>query len=133
MCPVRSHGWPDPFRQRPWVEIDAFLEGMADRDPNFAHMSDIVKSVLACDRTAELAACTSMHDLVVVPTPVPDPPYGVVIVRAPSSLQRPPFRHVVIEHLSTTGYNDRIERPVDEAVSLFWRFMIEKFGVSSGV
>jgi hypothetical protein len=28
-----------------------------------------------------------------------------------------------------TGYDDRIERPASDAVPLFWRFMIEKFGV----
>jgi hypothetical protein len=31
-----------------------------------------------------------------------------------------------------TGRSNRIERPVDEAVPLFWRFMIEKFGVGPG-
>jgi hypothetical protein len=36
---------------------------------------------------------------------------------------------VLIEHLSITGRNDRIERPVAEAVPLFWRFLVEKFGV----
>jgi hypothetical protein len=34
--------------------------------------------------------------------------------------------HVLIEHLSVTGHDERIERPVTEAVA--WRFMIEKFG-----
>ena len=95
-------------------------------------MSDIVKSVLASDQTAALAACTSMHDLIVVPTPLPEPPYGVVAVRAPGSLHRPATGFVRIEHLSTTGQNDVIDRPVIDAVPLFWRFMIEKFGVDPG-
>jgi hypothetical protein len=64
--------------------------------------------------------------LIVVSTPVPDPPYGVAIVRAQTT------GHVRIEHLSRTGYHEDIERPQEEAVPLFWRFMMEKFGVSSG-
>jgi len=31
--------------------------------------------------------------------------------------------------MSVTGHNDRIERPVADAVPLFWRFMIAKYGV----
>jgi hypothetical protein len=31
-----------------------------------------------------------------------------------------------------TDRNDRIGRPVADAVPLFWRFMIEKFGVEPG-
>jgi hypothetical protein len=54
-----------------------------------------------------------------------------VIVRAPYSLAHPALGHVIIEHLSTTGYNDLVDRPVADAVPLFWRFMIEKFGISS--
>ena len=37
---------------------------------------------------------------------------------------RPPAQRV-----THTGRNDCIERPATEAVGLFWRFMIEKFGV----
>lgn len=95
-------------------------------------MSDIVKSVLASDQTGALAACMSMHDLIVVPTPIPEPPYGVVAVRAPGSIRQPAMGFVRIEHLSTTGHDDVIDRPVVDAVPLFWRFMIEKFGVDPG-
>src|SRR3954447_13181042 len=68
---MRTHGWPYPFRQRPWDEIDAFLRDVAGRHVEFRHMADVVKSVLASDQTGALAACTSMRDLIVVPTPVP--------------------------------------------------------------
>ena len=45
-----------------------------------------------------------MHDLIVVPTPIPVPPYGVVAVQ----LRRDPFGgprdgHVLIEHLFRHG------------------------------
>ena len=39
--------------------------------------------------------------------------------------------HVLVEHLPDTGRNDRIERPLGDAVPLFWRFVQEKFGVQS--
>jgi hypothetical protein len=92
-------------------------------------MSEIVKSVLASGQTNALAASTSMHDLIVVPTPIPEPPYGVVAVRAPGSLREPAAGLVRIEHLSVTGHDDVIDRPVADAVPLFWRFMIEKYGI----
>lgn len=70
-----------------------------------------------------------MFDLLVVATPIPDPPLDVVAVRFAASYRPVPPGTILIEHLATTGRNDRIQRPADEAVALFWRFMIEKFGV----
>jgi hypothetical protein len=75
----------------------------------------------------QLAGTTAMHDLIVLPVPVPDPPCGIIAVRAPDSVPFP--GHVVIEHLSCTGRNDRIERPAADAMPLFWRFMITKYGI----
>jgi hypothetical protein len=126
---VRTNGWPYPFRQRSWSDIAAFLGSMANRHPEFQHMADIANSVIQSQTTSLLAACTSMHDLIVVPVPIPDPPYDVVAVHAPGSLAAPQAGCVVIEHLACTGHNDSIERPVADAVPLFWRFMIEKYGV----
>ena len=65
-----------------------------------------------------------------LPNQIVLPSYGVVAVRAPSSLHPPPDGQVLIEEMSVSGHNDRIERPVAEAVPLFWRFMIEKYGVA---
>ena len=93
-------------------------------------MAAIVDSVVRSNATERLAARTAMHDLIVVVTPIPDPPYEVVAVRAPGSLRPPRANHLLIEHLSVTGHDDRLERPVDDAVPLFWRFMIEKFGIA---
>jgi hypothetical protein len=36
----------------------------------------------------------------------------------------------VVEHLSTTGRDDRIARPAIHAVPLFWRFMAEEFALT---
>ena len=44
-------------------------------------------------------------------------------------MRPPPAGMVAIEHTSLTGRTDHVERPVGEAVPLFWRFMAEKFGV----
>jgi hypothetical protein len=63
-----------------------------------------------------------MTDLIVAARPISEPPVEVVIVR----LQ---WGTVTIEHVSHNGRNDKISRPASEAVRLFWRFMIEKFGV----
>jgi hypothetical protein len=70
-----------------------------------------------------------MHDLLVVPRPIAPPPYDVIRVCSPSSLRPVPPGGVIIEHLAATGNNERISRPADESVSLFWRFVIEKFGI----
>jgi hypothetical protein len=126
---MRTMGWPYPFRAVDWRDIGAFLHDMADRHSTFRHMADIVDSVLATDAVNLLAGCTSMHDLIVVTRPVPEPPYDVVAVRSPSSMRTVPAGYVVVEHLAVTGRNDRIARPAAEAVPLFWRFMIEKYGV----
>jgi len=126
---MRTYGYTHEFRERSWDDIASFLEGMSEMYESFAHMSAIAHSVIDSGCSAALAGTTSMHDIVVTSTPVSEPPLDVVIVRAPSSLRRPRNGHVVVEQRSLTGHDDRIERPVDEAVPLFWRFMIEKFGV----
>jgi hypothetical protein len=35
-----------------------------------------------------------------------------------------------VEHLSSTGFNDSIDRPPSDAVRLFWRFALEKYGIT---
>jgi hypothetical protein len=52
-----------------------------------------------------------------------------VVVRSAVSVRPPAAEKVVIESCSLTGRIVRIERPVAETVALFWRFMIEKFGL----
>ena len=122
-------GWPYAFRPRAWADIDSQFAAFAAKHPGFAHMSAIVVSVRSSKAEDRLAAFTSMRDLMVVARPIPEPPYDLVAIRAPSSLHPPVSGSVLIEHLSVTGRNDRVERPVSESVPLFWRFMIEKFGV----
>lgn len=76
------------------------------------------------------AGSASIHDLMVTPRPVGPHGRGLIVVRAAGSL-RPAARagQIRIEHLSCTGHNGSIERPASVAVPLFWRFVIEKYGI----
>jgi hypothetical protein len=130
---MNSRAWQDPFREVPWGMIASRFHDLAKKMPDLQYMADIVDSVRACGGEERLAGLTSMHDLVVTSRPVPDfHPVGVVIVRSPSS-GYVGAGGVFIEHHSVTGHDDQIFRTSDEAVSLFWRFMIEKFGVEPTV
>jgi hypothetical protein len=95
-------------------------------------LSIIVDSVLDAERTSVVLATTSMHDLIVATSPLPVPLFDVIAVRAPGSVHSPSDGSVLIEHVSITGRNDRLEHPAAGAVPLFWRFAIEKFGVVPG-
>jgi hypothetical protein len=126
---MNSQAWSYRFEEVAWGEIASRFRRLAAEHPEFRHMADIVDSVVACGGEQRLAGLVSMHDLVVTARPVPEaPPTEVVIVRSPSS-GYVGAGGVYIEHRSTTGHDDGIFRTSDEAVSLFWRFMIEKFGV----
>ncbi len=57
--------------------------------------------------------------------PCPGAPAPVDAVR----VSMPHYPDVVVEHLPTVGGADRIERPRDEAVRLFWQFVKEKYGI----
>ena len=88
-------------------------------------MLRIAQSVVAEGATDELLAHTSMHDLKV--TTPPQSPWAktdYVHVALMSNL-----RTVRIRHEPLVGLADDVKRPIEEAVPLFWRFMIEKYGV----
>lgn len=128
---MRTLGWVTDFRPRPWPEIRSFLAEVAEQNIDFQYLVDIATSVIESGHQDELAACTSMHDIVVALRPVGEPPLEVVWIRAPDSIRRAPKPgHVRIEDQSLPGRDDDLQRPADEAVALFWRFMIEKFGVA---
>lgn len=130
MPPGRSFGWPHRFLSRPWDELVGSYADLTERNPAFAVMRDVVESVRRSGVEDLLAATTSMHDLLVVDRPVPEPPMEVVVVRAPGSLHPAPRGLVRVQHLSHTGRNDVVDRPPEEAVALFWRFVREKLGVT---
>lgn len=120
------------FSVRPWDEIREFYRGIATNSVNFQAVLDIVDSVVASQRTHDLAAHTSMHDLLVRPTPVHDGGRDFIAVRASGTTfgrSGTVIGSIAIEHVSETGHDDRLVRPVSEAVPLFWWFMIEKWGI----
>jgi hypothetical protein len=95
-----------------------------------AHMFSIIDSVIDAGAEDLLAVTTSMHDLIVVPKPTADPPLDVLKVCAPSSIHKVPDGTVRIMFLAVNGANTEIDRPVSEAVPLFWRFLDIEFGIS---
>jgi hypothetical protein len=127
---VRTFGQTTPLNERSWEELVRDWSARLDGAP-IGHMVAIIESVIESGCTSHLVAASSMYDLIVAERPIPEPPCTVVIVRSPVSVKPPAQGMVVIEHTSLTGRTDRIERPVAEAVPLFWRFMAEKLGVSA--
>jgi hypothetical protein len=100
---MTSMSSPYPFNPTSWAEIARRFEAMALAHPELRHMSEIVESVIASGLTDRLAATTSMHDLLVVRQPIPEPPADFIAVRAPGSLARPRSGEVIIEHLTPNG------------------------------
>ena len=131
MSKRRTKGWPYPFREKPWADVRDFELAVFKDRPDGLYLVEICESVLASGVADQLAVCTSMHDLMVVGRPLPEPDMDVLFVRAPGSLRPPKTNHVLIEYLAVSGRNTSIERPTHDAVRLFWRFVQEKFGVFS--
>ncbi len=121
-----SMGWLYPFRSRPWAEIAAEFHRLADARPAYRPMAEVVDSVLGSGTV--LLGTTSLGDLIVADRPVPRAPWGAVVVSGPWSRRAAvaPGR-VRVEHVGADGESD--ERPVAEAVPLFWCFVTRKFGV----
>jgi hypothetical protein len=116
----------DRFDAVSWERItDRVLEWTAPHSPV---MADVVASIRA-SAPDRLAGFMSMHDLAVTTTPIPPTgPIDVIWVR-PQPFGGPGSQDVLIEHCAATGKDDRIVRPAPQAVSLFWRFAREKWGI----
>lgn len=124
---ARTLGFPHEFRPTPWEEL---LEE-CERRPPIDYLRPILTSIAGSPARTHLAGALWMNDLAVVAGPVGEPPMDVVVVSPTASLRQPHTDgHVRIEHRAVTGRNDAIERPTEDAVALFWRFVIEKFGVT---
>jgi hypothetical protein len=115
----RSYG----FGHETWAEMLARYETPEAIVPDASRAAaPIVRSILSEGAADLLVGSTTLDGLVVRPVPVPELPYDVVLVRVAGE-------SVLITHRSVTGRDDQIERPASELVPLFWRFMIEKFGI----
>jgi hypothetical protein len=126
---VRHFG-VDHFQRQEWAEVRQFEAGVWVADGRGGYLLDIIDSVVASGFDEALAVSTSMHDLLVVSTPVSDGPMDVLAVRAPTSLRPPEEDSVLIEYMALSGRNTSIGRPQTEAVPLFWRFVKEEFGIA---
>ena len=119
--PAWSHRYG--FGLETWPEIvEVYARGSRAGHPVGRVATEIVESIVAEGASTKLVGSTTMDGLVIRPTPIPEPPYDVVQIAVHDQV-------VVITHLSRTGNDDRIERPTEQAVRLFWRFMIEKYDI----
>jgi hypothetical protein len=114
------------FPVRPWPDIVQFYRGIADGGGRWVSpMLMIAQSVVDEGATERLLAHTSMHDLVVT-----TPPRRAQVKTDYVRVELLPHESGVrIWHRPLVGLSDDLQRPVDDAVPLFWRFMIEKYGV----
>lgn len=119
---MRTLGWSSGFRAKPWPDIAEQLHSVLDSRATYSPVLDIVDSVIAFEAETLLAGCTSMTDLIVTSAPVTPPPVDVIAVRSADGW-------ITIAHHTHTGRDERIARPAQDGVALFWRFMIEKFGI----
>jgi hypothetical protein len=114
---------PVPFSITPWAELERFYEDLVDEGmENIEPLLAIVRSVVAEGASASLSAHTSMHDLVVTTTPLSTTPDTLRISASDD-------RQIRIDHRKPTGPGDSIERLGSDALPLFWRFTIEKWGI----
>jgi hypothetical protein len=116
--------------------VDSGWSGLAERYSTapdvVSPVDEVVRSIVESPARHELLFATSMWDLVVTTVPAGTPPVDVVIVRSAVGMRSVAAGRVVVEHVPLVGQADIVERDASEAVPLFWRFMVEKYGVQSG-
>lgn len=90
-----------------------------------APMLSVARSVVVEGAEGQIGGHTSMQDLVVTSLPVggaePVDQVRVALLHSTGIVR--------ISHYSGVGQDDEVERPASEVLPLFWRFMIEKYGV----
>ena len=115
-------GFPWPIVHEDWQELlDRYLDG-----PPLVRASavtEVVRSIVQSPARTDLRYVTSMWELIVAPAPGSPAPVDAVTVSTPN------YPDVLVAHLPLVGTADRIERPADQAVPLFWRFMKEKYAI----
>lgn len=118
---------PAPLIEHSWNEVRNWIaEVFGDRNPAALAVLDMgIETGL--DRY--LGLTTSMHDLVFVARPASSQD-GAIIVRSPGSLRPAKEGWVRIETANSRQKNTVIERPANEAVPLFQRFIRETFGIT---
>jgi hypothetical protein len=123
---MRTGGFPHPIVGTDWA---ALAERYADSPSIVQPVAEVVRSVARSPARGALLYSTSMWDLLVTTAPSTPPPVDMVVVRSPMGLGNIAAGRVLVEHWPLVGIADSIERDDTDAVPLFWRFMIEKYGV----
>jgi hypothetical protein len=127
---MQSHGLRSRVTERPWDELVEEFQDLADKSPRYVPIVEILLSVISSGLASSLAATTSMHDLIIVTSPPPTVPFDAIRVSVDSTANDGnPSNSVTIRHQTVSGHDDQLSRSGSEAVSLFWRFVIEKFGL----
>jgi hypothetical protein len=122
-------GWEWPFLKQPWADLATEYRELVEQIPQLAPMLAVIESVIENQMADRLSATTSLRDLVVTASPASEPPIDIIIVRSFISMYPPAPGEVSIDHIATSGRSEHIARPVDEVLPLFWRFVLEKYGL----
>ena len=122
-------GWQYAIPRREWTDLLGEYRNAAESVPTLAPLLVIIESVIENQMQDQLAATTSMWDLVITTAPAGEPPLDVIVVRSAVSMSPPPAGEVRIEQLATSGLKEEVTRPVAEVLPLFWRFVLEKYGL----
>jgi hypothetical protein len=125
----RPHSWShQQFQATPWAQLADHYWELTDATPVYLTIIEIIDSVRASGAGSWLAAARTIGALNVVSVDAAEPPYSVISVSIiPAGRTAPGV--VQVEHVSCSGLTEVIVRPLDNGVPLFWRFVIEKFGV----
>lgn len=109
---------------RDWLAT-VFAPGSSGR-----YLIEILDDAIASGLPDVVSLTTSMHDLILSPSPTGHA-CEAVIVRAPGSLHRPQAGNVRIDLVrAEQTTSTTVERPMTEAVPAFWAAMRDAFGVS---
>ena len=106
-------GFPHAFHSTPWADI---LERTV-RDTSLSYLTPLVQSIVASTAASQLAGALWVNQLAVAEAPVRDAPLDMLTVSAVQEGDE--VTRVNIVHMTVTGRNDAIERPLDDAVALF--------------
>jgi hypothetical protein len=126
----RPYTWSDlPFTARPWPElIDRYLD-LAESHVDYLAIVEIINSVVHRDAVDRLAGNYTVGGLHVVDTELCSPPYSVITVET-LGRSRSSDPAVAVWQVSSSGLREEVIAPVDAAVPLFWRFVVEKFATT---
>ena len=116
---MRTLGHPYDFTPQSWDELAVESESGIH-----FYARPIIESIRHSNVADQLAGALWQGGLAVAAVPLSGPPIELLRVSAPCP------GIVRILHQTHTGRNDEIDRPASDAVALFWRFTIEKFGVN---